>query len=313
MLASTHDCSGRDAARPEHGVAERADRVGDRATGEHGGLRGAGVEVGAEDGHRRVVADEPDEVLAHVARRVDAGVDEEGVAGLDAELLAPLLVDHRVDLGHLRRERPDVDAGGVLVVAELEVALAVLEATPERLVDGQLAAGHPVPDLLELGRLPHRVVAVGRRIDRGDGDDTVLHSEVTQGDPLHPVHPPVAGDALHELVAERLLGVDPQVRPDQRAGALPGRVDGVLGVGDRGGGGAVARLVARAAPVRWTRAWWSRTDSGSACRPDGVVRCRPWPGRGRAARPPPRRAGVVLASSLPLPQPSVGTGCTTRR
>ena len=142
---------GRDAAATQHGVAERADGLGDGPAGEHRSLLGTRVQVGSEDGDRRVLPDDLLQILHHEARGVDAGVDQHGVVLRDAQLLAPLLVDHGIDLRHLRGVGADVHPRGVLVVAQLHVALVVLEPLAQWFVDGQLAASHPVPLLLELG------------------------------------------------------------------------------------------------------------------------------------------------------------------
>jgi hypothetical protein len=165
---------------------------------------------------------------------VDAGVDQHRVVGRDPELVAPQLVDDRVDLRHLRRIGPDVDGRRVLVVAELEVAPLVLELPGQRLLERDLATCDPVPLLLQLGGGGDGEVAVRRRVDRTDVDDPVLDADVAEREHQGASDRLQRIDPLDHVGVERGLGLDHQVGEDQRALARPRRVDGVSRVGDRG-------------------------------------------------------------------------------
>ncbi len=109
--------------------------------------------------------------LAQRLGRGIAGRDQQRVARLEAQVLAPLLVDHRVDGGlDLRGVVADVDLGSVVGAAEPDEVVLVLRHLPAQLGrQRQLTARDPVPDLLGVGT----AAGVNRRYVAGSTAATV--------------------------------------------------------------------------------------------------------------------------------------------
>ena len=78
-----------------------------------------------------------------------------------------------------------MDPVGVGLVAELDVAVLLLDPLGDRRVDRDLAAGHPVPDRLGLAGAGRGEAAEGGRVHRGVGDFLLGDEEGAHRERLH--------------------------------------------------------------------------------------------------------------------------------
>ena len=228
----------RDPAAAEDGVVEDTDRVGEAAHDERG-LLGADAETEARDSiealDRRLATDDRLDRLAQGLRRRTPGRDQEGVSGLESELLSPLLVDDGVDRRlDLRRVGPDVHLRCVGGAAEPQVVVLVDgEALLQLGRDGQLPARDPIPDHLLVGTRQRCEEAVRRGVDRGDGEGLVLDHRLPHGEERRRLDAVQVLDLLDHVLVERAFGAeDEHVRRRERVLPPAGRLDGVLRVGD---------------------------------------------------------------------------------
>ena len=253
----------RDVATAEHGVAEGADGIGRRADRERD-LGDARVEPVARGGvhplHRRPASDDALDGLADRQRRPDAGRDQQRVAAGHPERLHPAVVDDRVHLRDLRCVHADMDLRCVGPRAHPDVAV-LRHLAPELRPQRHLAAGDPVPLLLELRRGVRVVVAVRRGVDRRDVDGVVVDADLGQREALDPGHPVEVADASHHAVAEGSLAEDQHVGGVQRGTERTGVADR-MGRVERRRRGRVRRV---AGSGSWAR---STTWRGSGGRSD---------------------------------------------
>ncbi len=235
MWLVTHACCGAIRPAAEHGVAVAADGVTDAAD-EDDVLHGLRVEaetgrdVESLDGGG--VADHALDRLADVGRRVRARRDQQGVSRHHPEGLDPALVDHGVDLRHLRRVGTDVHLGCVGAGTEPHEAL-LRDLLAEPLAQRHLTAGDPVPLGLERRHPADREVAVRRGVDRGDVDRVVLDAGLGPAELLDPGDAAQVPDPAHHPGAERLLSQHEDVRGLERCPERTGPIDRVVAHGVR--------------------------------------------------------------------------------
>ncbi len=208
-----------------------------------------------------------------------AGVEHQRVALDHPEPLAPPLVDDGVDGADLRRRvGPDVDRVGDVAGADVEVVVGV-ERQPvlERLQDGDLAVGDPVPLHLEGGALRPGEAAVRRGIDRREVEHLALDRDLTDRELLARGDTRLALDLdrldpVDQVLRDRLLADDQQVVSGlgvlQRTRRLGGR-PGVRRTPT--GGGGLLDGIARVLAGRLVR----RTGAGSAQQRDCDHRRQP--------------------------------------
>ena len=127
--------------------------------------------------------------------------------------------------------------GRVVRGAEPQVALLLLQPARQRGVDGDLAPGHPRPDLVGAGRGERREPAEPAGVGRGDGQRAAVGGQRRQRHRQHRAHPAGADDRAAHRVGDRPRAGHQQVGGQQRRLQVPRVRDGVRRrVGARGRG-----------------------------------------------------------------------------